>query len=330
MNQKYYQASGRASFAGMLTMIIGGLIVALVTSPVYIVIVQKIPSAYISAFATVGYGFLIGLAMSFLAEKGHLRSPKKIMTLSFLVGLMATCLQWVFFYAFMMNDATDGEVSIAAGYREALTNPQNIVELMRYLLENGHWSLGRNGGNVTGVALAFVWVVEAAIISIAPAYLARGQARKPYSETYQRWAVKTVLAGQAALIEKTKENKLALEAGDFSMLKPSADKAAFTRIQLWEVEEDDSCHYLTLITVKVVPAKKGKTEEKTTELVEYLQISPECAKELKERFATQIIAETSETSEEDGDAEEAAGDDSEAAEDAEESAGDQELAKQEK
>lgn len=283
MNSKYYQASEKASLPGIFTMIIGGIIVGLITSPIYVLASNYATqiSIYLSIFVPAGYGFIIGFAMSMIAKKAHLRSPKKIMILSFIVGLAAVWLQWVFFYAFITNDPSD-EYPLHVAYITGLTHPHYIIYVIKELFINGYWEY--KGSVISGIPYAACWIIEASIISIIPAYVARLQARKPYSEKLNRWADKTTLPKVAAFIENNPQNKLALESGDFSILTLDGSPNAHTLIHLWEADGDDSCFYLTLENVmEIINSKKKETKKQT--VVEYLAISPETAIDLKLKFS---------------------------------------------
>ena len=288
----YYQPSGRAPAAGTVLFLVGGVAVAWILGIVYTYVLGFVPSVYVSVLGTFGFGVGIGLVCRWAVKVGKLRSPSGVTTFAVLVTVVGLWLHWAFFCAFIFNRFDPKDCPLGEGYAIFLQSPAAIGAAMSILLEEGHFSVGSSSDNITGVVLAIVWIIEAAIIFAAVVILARAQAKVPFSEACDCWAHDEKLPGELPFVVDVPGMKNALEYGDISRLMVNAGEHApaaanCAQITLHAVEEDPDCRFLSLVNVTVTVDKKGKEQRKNQSVVQYLRLSAEKYQTLRTAFGTQ-------------------------------------------
>jgi len=276
----YYTPSGRTPILGLLLMITLGVLAGAVLSVAYILAIHYIPFIYVNFMATLFFGIGVGKVLEKAVRFGHLRSPFKTILTALLVGLACVWLQWVFFFAFFVSKG--GGHPLAEVYLHYLSNPAALWDAMVTLSAKGHWGIGKSGGAVSGPLLIGVWIIEAGIISLLPAWYVRTAARAPYSEKTRRWAKEEVLEPQFAQSEEPRAFREALETGNFDLLEPAASGAAYMATTLYHAPDDTECLFLTLTNVTTTTNSKGEEETETEEVVSYLHITPETAQWLRD------------------------------------------------
>lgn len=289
----YYQPSNKMPLAGILALLAGGVVAALVLALVYIYAVWYIPFIYINFILCLGFGLLLGAALAALARLGKLRSPGAVGGLALLVGLVAVYLEWGVFLTLIFNSKTTGagqdadtSTSFSASlFADIITHPAAMWAAVRQVNETGTWSL--KSATPSGLLLGGIWVIEAALI-LGGAYLvARAQATEPFSEISHEWATEEALPHPIGYAQNAETTRLALESGQFQHLTLHTSEVAedpFARLSLHSAPNDPNCCYLSLHNVTTTLDKKGKATRSTTAVVQHLAISPTAYRELRQRF----------------------------------------------
>jgi hypothetical protein len=296
----YYKPSNKMPVPGILALLAGGLVAALVLAVVYIYAVWYIPFVYINFFICLGFGLVLGAVLAVLVRLGKLRSPGAVGALALLVGLVAVYLEWGVYLTLLFNSETTGTgkdadttTSFSAGlFADILAHPAAMWLAMLKINETGTWTL--KGATPSGVFLAVIWVIEAVIILGGTYLMAKAQATEPFSETSNEWATEETLAHPIAFAQDAATTRTALETGQFHHLTPHTSTVAedpFARLKLHSAPNDHNCRYLTLENVTTTIDKKGKATQSTTTVVQHLAISAAAFEELQRRFGTLPVSQ---------------------------------------
>ncbi|MGI4760000.1 MAG: hypothetical protein ACRYF0_04800 [Janthinobacterium lividum] len=289
----YYKPSNKMPPAGILGLLVGGVVAALVLALVYVYAVWYIPFVYINFFLCLGFGLGLGAVLAVLVRLGKLRSPGAVGALALLVALVAVYLEWGLFLTLIFNTEVTGTGADADSstsfslslFLDIITHPTAMWLAIQKINETGTWSL--KGSTPSGVFLGVIWVVEAAIILGGTWLIAKAQATEPFSETSNEWATEETLAHPLTFAQDAATTRTALESGQFHHLTPhtSAETdAPFARLKLHSAPNDHNCRYLTLENVTTTLDKKGKPTQSTATVVQHLAISPANFEELQRRF----------------------------------------------
>lgn len=290
----YYQPSNKMPLGGALLFLLMGTAIAGLLALVYVYAIWYIPFVYINFFICIGFGFVLGAVLMTLVRLGHLRNPRIVAALGFVVGAAAMLLQWGVYLTLLFNSETtgtgpDADTSTSfsmALFTDMVSNPTGMWNLMQKINETGTWSI-RNSAPASGVFLWLIWVLEAAIVVGSATLLARSQADEPFSEATNQWADEEDLAHPVGYAADVEAMRRALETGQFQALTPfqaESDEASFARLKLHCVTDDASCQYLTLENVTTKLDDKGKPKETKATVVERLAISRATYQDLKARF----------------------------------------------
>ena len=303
----YYQPSNKMPPAGILGLLAGGIIAALVLALVYIYAVWYIPFVYVNFFLCLGFGLLLGALLAVLVRIGKLRSPGAVGALGLLVGLVAVYLEWGVYLTLLFNSESTGtgkDVDTSTSFSSSLFadilgHPVAMWLAMQKINETGTWSL--KGATPSGIFLGLIWVVEAVIIVGGAYFMAKAQATEPFSEVSNEWATEETLAHPLTFAQDAATTRAALEAGNFQHLTPyvgTGTEDPFARLKLHSAPNDHNCRYLTLENVTTTIDKKGKASQSTTTVVQHLAISPAAFAELQRRFGTLPVGQPTPVAEE--------------------------------
>jgi hypothetical protein len=146
-----YKHSGKFNPLGLVLAIGAAAAVGFPLGLAYAYIVRWIPFIYVNFFATLGYGFAVGWVTSRILKTSQVRNTSLAALAGLAAGLIALYMEW------------SGTLHALFEGSPWFFLPDEVMRGMSLLYEQGSWGL-RSGGNVTGVLLAVVWVVEAGII----------------------------------------------------------------------------------------------------------------------------------------------------------------------
>lgn len=292
----YYRPSHKMPLGGVLLTLLGGVLAAAVLAVVYIYAVWYIPFVYANFILCAGFGIGLGLVLALLGRAGKLRSPRGMGTLAVVVGLVALYLQWGVWLTLLFNaettgtgDSADTTTSFSLPLLlDILTHPGAMWEALLEVNTTGTWSL--KGSTPSGIFLGLIWVVEAAVILVATYLVGSSRADEPFSELANEWADEETLAHPVAYAHDPAATRVALESGRFDdTLAPhleATDLGQFAHLKLHCAPNDPSCAYLSYENVTKSLDKKGKPEQKTQAVVQYLAVSPATVQALRSRFGT--------------------------------------------
>jgi hypothetical protein len=281
--------------AGILALLAGGVVAALVLALVYVYAVWYIPFVYINFFLCLGFGLGVGAVLAVLVRLGKLRSPGAVGALALLVGLVAVYLEWGMYLTLVFNTETtgtgaDADTSTSFSFSlfvDIITHPAAMWLAIQKINATGTWSL--KGSTPSGVFLGVIWVIEALLILGGTYLMAKAQATEPFSEASNEWAEEETLAHPLTFAQDAATTRAALETGQFHHLTPHTSAEAdapFARLKLHSAPNDHNCRYLTLENVTTTVDKKGKASQSTATVVQHLAISPAHFQELQRRFGT--------------------------------------------
>ncbi|MCB2376298.1 hypothetical protein LGH70_01805 [Hymenobacter sp. BT635] len=293
----YYQPSKRITLGGILGFVLVGAAAAFGLAFAYVYATWYIPFIYINVVLTLGFGALLAYAVKRMTTVGKLRNPALVGWLALAVGLWAWYVQWAV-YLTLLNGAGETEY---AGHRFSITHtsfetdtflgiitrPDLVLAMLPRLAEDGIWSIFTV--KVSGFLLYLVWFAELAILLVFPWIVAHAEAATPFSERAGQWAEKLTFPQPAAAFSDPDATKAALEAADWSHLQPLPAEEitnSFGRLHLFHAPQDEDCCYLSLENVTIEVDDKGKSSEKATDVLQYLQVSPQVCRDLHARFGT--------------------------------------------
>lgn len=298
MNSLYYQPSGRFTLGGVIGMLLIGALAAVPLAFLYVYAIWYIPFIYINFAVTLGFGFGLGWVLRLMVRTGKLRNPKLAGGLAVVVALWAWYVQWCVYLALLAGAGETESLGSRASFTHAtfqediflglLVSPATVLELLGNIGSEGLWSLF--GVTVSGFFLYLIWLVELGIIVALAWILPLLEAGKPFSELANEWAEKITLPRRSVHFADIAAVKTALEAADWEHLQPRSSEGVtatspFGRLHFYQAPADPDCCYLSLENVTIEVDDKGKTSEKSTDVVEYLRVPPRMCTELRARFA---------------------------------------------
>lgn len=190
MTAETYQHSGRFKPVHLMLSLAFGIGLAFAAGVAYAYIVCWIPIIYVSFLATGGLAFAVMFLAAFFGNISHCRSAGIVTLMGAVFAFVALYTAWAFDPLARHGSDAAAEIATAFGSTtgEVLYDPTALQLYMKYFYEEGFWSLGRNGGEVSGIPLAIVWVIEAGIILGAGLLFASGGMKHhPYCEYCGSW-----------------------------------------------------------------------------------------------------------------------------------------------
>jgi len=262
---EYYRPSGLFQLSGLLLTVVFGAAAALVCAGVYGYLILYNPFLYINFMATLGLGFLVGVAASAGVSVGKVRNSLVASLLGAGVGVIAVYVSWVVWVHALAGRADESLWVV---------DPTALLGVVGLLAKEGVWSI--RSATPTGVVLYAIWASEALIVIGLVVAAVHGAASRPFCERCNAWMSETV--GQKMLGYVDDRNGLvdALEAGRFDALgalgEPTAER--FSRSSLAECPGEGHAAYLSIRNVAVTTDSKGKTEEKEEAVLAHLEVEP--------------------------------------------------------
>ncbi|MCB2406956.1 hypothetical protein [Hymenobacter lucidus] len=296
----YYKPSGRITVGGILGFVVVGLVAAVVLAFAYVYATWYIPFIYINVLLTLGFGAVLGYVLNRMTTVGKLRNPALVGWLALAIGLWAWYVQWAV-YLTLLNGAGETEY---AGRRFSITHtsfeldtflgiiarPDLVLSMLPRIAEDGMWSIFTV--KVSGFVLYLVWFAELVILLAFPWIVSHSEAGAPFSERAGQWAEKLTFPQPAAAFPDTEATKAALEAARWDHLQPLTGEETtnpYGRLILHTAPNDEDCCYLSLENVTIEVDDKGKSSEKTVDVLQYLQVSPQVCRDLHARFGAAAV-----------------------------------------
>lgn len=279
-----YQSSGKVGPVGIPAMLIAAGGAALVLGVVYVYLIVWIPIVYVNFLATIGFGVGLGLAIDRAARFGQVRNSPAAHFFGLIAGLAGLYVAW----------AWDGAAR-TSGEEESfpvLWNPVQLMAYMQFFYETGFW--GIKGGNVSGIPLAVIWVIEGLVIVGTSSVLAGITASTPFCESCGAWTTET--EGLKRLLPPDDPDALSrLSDGDLSVLDQfmACDTAPdqSIRLDLHACSECEDTRFLTVNLSRVTFDDDGDATEHTTAIIERLVLDAGSMHELQTTLDALEVAE---------------------------------------
>ena len=170
-----YRHSGKYGLHGPVLTVVAALAVGFPLGFAYGYLMKWIPFIILRVFGTAGSGLAFGFLTMWLMKTGKVRSTPVAALCGAVAGLVGLYFVW------------NGHIHTLVNKAPLLCPPDTMVATMSYFYEQGTWGL-RGSGNVTGIMLALVWAVEAAIIIGLSALIPFGTiSDTPFCEKNQCW-----------------------------------------------------------------------------------------------------------------------------------------------
>lgn len=263
-----YRHSGVMPIAGVLRGILVGGVAAIGLGALYALAVHYIPIVYVSILATLCCGGGIGWAVGASARSGKIRNTLGVGLLGFVCGTTGLYVAW----------GTTALALTRFQLGSAAFHPRTIAAIVEFLFENGSWGLNQNGGAVTGIPLAIVWLVEAGIVLVAASKVAIGQiAQLPFCEACAAWTVpeKSVRVLSADGTEPPWSRVLdgqLIALNEFPVA--TGDESATVHLDLASCPSCEQSHFLTARQVTATADAKGNVKITEKPLATNLIIPP--------------------------------------------------------
>jgi len=270
-----YRHSGKFAVQGPVLTLAAAVAAAVPLGYAYAYLMKWIPFIYLNVLITGGYGFLFGLLAAVVAKFGKVRNTGLAVILGLLAGAIALYFAW------------NGHVhSLIRDERPWLFMPAEVVNVMQILYEQGSWGM-RSGGNVTGIPLAIVWIVEAGIIIGLSVFVPFGMiADTPFCEKSQCWLDQEKKIDTLDVFTDSAQ-LAAFQAGDLAPLAQAKPRVpgtpAFARLTLKHSPRCEEFCAVSLANVTVATDKEGNAKETTMELARNLVV-PKSMLDLISRF----------------------------------------------
>jgi hypothetical protein len=237
---EFYRHSGRSGALGVPSATVAGLAAALVLGVVYTYAINWIPFIYVNFFATLGLGFAVGVAVGIGGQLGKIRNTKICAVIGFLCGLAALYIAWAF----------DPLARIGRDEGIIAWDITTIFSWMKIGYDEGFWSLG-GAGAVSGIFVAIVWVIEAAMIVGLSTLMALVYAEDdPFCEDCNAWTEKEATVATLWPAEDDEKSLPALLEGDLTALttlgRVQGSKYPRLELDLSTCPKCDASNYLTV------------------------------------------------------------------------------------
>lgn len=268
----YYRHSGRFSPQGLGLLIGVGIASAIILGLVYAFIDLWNPIAgYVTFLVTGGTGWVMGIILGKLIQKGRMRNVPLGMGIVVLLTFLMYVMSWEFWiYALLLRAGE--QVSLL----DVFLHPAGVWEFIREINAEGTFSI--KGSVPKGIFLTLLWVAEAgALVGIPIAMAWSALHEQPFCEACNKWGstreLITLNAGEKSTI------RAALEARDFASLT-ALGKASGTSQRYWRTffqgcADCDTTQTLCIEEVSITIDKKGEASTKTTSVLRRLTLTPE-------------------------------------------------------
>ncbi len=267
---RFYRHSGVVPISGLIQTSFAGLGTAISLGAIYGYAAAWSPIIYLNLALTAGFGFVMGWLINRSARAGRIRNPLAPAAIGFVSSLAGLYFAWAGDMCARASLLQNGNIFMAL-------DPRVMLHYMEWFYENGAWTIGKGGGNVSGLFLAAVWLTEAGVIvGIATLYPLNEIGGWVFCEKCGWWdTIETCpqrlsVNGMETLIER-------LQADDLAVLRSAEvarpDEMTYLQLQLATCPTCDECNYLDLERVVVTLDKNGKPTSKTLKLIKKLELA---------------------------------------------------------
>ena len=290
---EYYKPSGKFSLTFLLYFLLVSVIAFPILGLIYAYCIWYIPFIYINFFITLGFGLLVGLAITqFVIKKGKVRNPVLALIIGLIGGLFALYFHWSVWIDLVINAGESygsNRIGITISNIEFLQvfslifQPNLVFEYICKVNEYGTW--GIRSATVSGTFLWIIWAIEFVMVIGISTFLAYLEAKKPFSESTNSWYEEFVLPAftyienkEQLLIDIAKNNHAGFEFLSKDIDSKTDDHSIFTLYK-----SKSGKNYLSIENKTSKTDSKGKIDFDNDELVEYIAIDGQLSKLLLEK-----------------------------------------------
>jgi hypothetical protein len=260
-----YRHSGKFGIHGPMLALVAATALGLPLGLAYAYLIKWCPFIYVNFLATAGYGLLFGLVAGFFLKFGKVRNT----AFALFTGILVGCIAWYFNWSSHVYALFKGA--------PLFSFPNVILDVMKMLYNEGSWGM-HNSGNVTGIPLAIVWLVEAGIIVGLAALTTMGFVSDvPFCEKNQCWLDQEK---KISTLQNFTDplHLLALKAGDLGPLVKAQPKEAganaFARLILKHSPRTQEFCTVRIENVTTTQDKNGNRKEQVVKLTQNLKVPP--------------------------------------------------------
>ena len=254
---RYYIPSRIAPIGGLITAGCIGIAAAVVLGIVYSLLNHFNPFIYISFLATIGFGAILGAAVTKGSTIGHIRSPAMSYAITLFSGVVGVYVAWI------------GQIFLVTEAKVFVFDPLIIFAAIQAFAEIGVWEL--RGFQPKGWQLYACWSIEAIMI-IGFAYVSGGGSEDPYCERCGKWTEPNGHITRLALASDL-EIRTALEE-DYGILTSLAsqevDDANYLDVSVHCCGSCDESNFMSLDRVAITVDSKGEVQVSTDSVVKCL------------------------------------------------------------
>lgn len=268
---KKYKPSGKASVVGILTALFLGIVGAIFTSLLYIVINKIIPNIWFAAITAGFFGFLVGSAVNFGIKLGKIRNMKIALLLAVFSGLFAIYMQWVIFDVLILSEkgftfnlnSEDIEI-LFKDFILVFTHPNILINDIIVLNQYGTFSI-ESGNPISGILLWAVWFGEFLVIIIPAIFIVKnGVVSEPFSEVEDKWMEKRNDSIVISYVPDKDKLIREFDSNNFEVLNrriSKYDSETYAEVIVYELPKE-SLQYITINNI-VITKNKSKKEKVT-------------------------------------------------------------------
>jgi hypothetical protein len=271
-----YEESGRMPTSGILLATAAGLSTAVVLGIAYSYAIVYIPVVYVNALISMLFALLVGGAVASAAKAGHVRNALLVGIIGGVSGLVGLYVAWG--TDLLARIGLPPNADIFTAFR-----PDVLVRYMQFFYEKGLWSISnfgrdKNAQMVSGLPLAAVWLLEAAVVVGGATFTAWTAVRRlVYCEHCERW-VKSEKGVKKFAINVPQNLISLIVGGDVGKLDAlplaSPGDRSFLRLDLDCCDGCSTSNYLSIERIVTSLDKKGKPKQESTTLVRHLAVKP--------------------------------------------------------
>lgn len=269
----YYQPSGKVGSMAWVYALLMAFLVMPVVAYLYAHGIRYNPIVYVSFLLTGGFGFLCGLATTWVIGAGKVRNPMVGMGIAIFIAVVAWYFHWAVWLALILGKESFADLTITFNLA---ANPAGVFKIMALVNEEGAWSI--RGAQVSGVMLGLVWLIEFGVIVGLSVMMSSSKAKSPYDEATNQWTEEDELNYAFQFIPNSEYMPLKtdMENGNYDgfyrlkQIQPNGYEG-YSMLKVNRSEGSDLC-YVTL--VKRVPTvdDDGKATNEDSNIFEYMKM----------------------------------------------------------
>lgn len=288
----YYQSDGKVTPQSIIYLLIVAFTLIPILSFLFALSGIEISYAVFKFFFPLVFAVLVGASINMaLIGFGKTRNGFAGFILSSMATVWAYYLYWIFYFVYISdgNHAMDFSAIISAegsGFFQKtwylVKSPALVWQILKNYSAIGNWQIF--GMAINGGVLIFLLVVEFIVIYLLSTFIGFMNYDRPFDELNKQWFKYDFLENEKYFLPE--DNLVSrLEMRNYKDLLnqnnqiSEAGKRYFSGYTLYH---NGSQNYLSVENI-IATLENGKWNRKTTELVRYIEISPEFAAELRSK-----------------------------------------------